>query len=240
MQSLSCRSSALLVELNETSYFATVFSVTQAAVLAADTVLPGLYPQQAPREGLRARQAHQSLMGQQGNHSCPEHYTGGLVTLSAAQHPLAALDACKLPDGTLGLGFRLWSMQVRHLLVMQLPCRSWASTSLSWLAPAPTTGKPVQAPEPPLLSSASETQHECRLVKTGPYRIVRHPAYTGGAVGYIALAIFLQLPAVMTAGGTAVLAVSLAGITSALARWHSAGHRTWVLSRQKTAIHHGL
>ena len=47
------------------------------------------------------------------------------------------------------------------------------------------------------------------MVKTGPYKIVRHPSYTGGAVGYIALAIFLQMQAVMTAGGTPLLAAAL-------------------------------
>ena len=171
-------------------------------------------------------------MGRQRNCSRPGHRTGSLGTHSAAQHPLAALDACKLPDSCTGHawpGLQIMEHAGQPALVMQLPgplsgnircmpwctagadchCRCWASSSHSRSAFAPTTGKPVQALELPLLSSASETQHECRLVKTGPYKIVRHPAYTGAAVGYIALAMLLQLPAVVTAGGTALVAAFL-------------------------------
>ena len=212
-----------------------MFSVTKAAVLAADTILAVLclYPQHklSGKDSMQDRFIRASWVSKEVTAFLSITLVAWalIAQRSILWQPWTPASCLTAALAMLGLALRLWSMQVSHsdpspslpaqwqhqvpalamvgtLLKIVWGRRSWASTSLSRSAFAPATGKPVRAPNPPLLSSASETQHACRLIKTGPYKIVRHPAYTGGAVGYIALAIFLQLPAVVTAGGTALLA----------------------------------
>lgn len=155
-----------------------MFSVTKAAVLAADTVLAVLcsYPSHklSEKDSMQDRLIRASWVSKEFTAVLSIALVAWalIAQRSILWQPWTPASCLTAALATLGLAFRMWSMQVlgKHF-TFQVGIRC---------------------------------NH--RLVKTGPYKIVRHPSYIGGAVGYVALAMFLQLPAVVTAGSAALLA----------------------------------